>query len=74
MDEFIDGTLRMYEGLRRAQALMPHLSVLAMRMVAQADQLEAARQSLLAGNLKLRAAADQLAAVAERLREIHGGN
>ncbi len=53
---------------------MPHLSVLAMRMVAQADQLEAARQSLLAGNLKLRAAADQLAAVAERLREIHGGN
>lgn len=70
MEQFSKATRQFYDGLHKARSLMPQLTLLSLRMLAQADQLEAARETLIAGNLKFKAAADQLAAVAEQMRGV----
>lgn len=69
MDQFSEATRQFYDGLNRAKSLMPQLTLLSLRMLAQADQLAAARETLLHSNLRFKAAADQLAAATEQLKK-----
>lgn len=54
--------------MRQARSLMSHLNLLTLRMLAQADQLEAASRKLMNCQLKFQAATDQLTAAAETMQ------